>query len=363
MLWPVRISLTLKDVAARAGVSRSTAGHVLNGRGRELGISAECERRVREAARALNYQRNHSARTLALGRSNTVGLAMRSDAQGSLLEGFWASIAVGVEQAARRRNYDLLLINTFQAGKIDERFLECLQSGRIDALVVTAGFLYAIPPEMGLPIVFVGSMSSRGFPHVVLDPAPGIEAAMQHLASLGHREAAWIDAMADKGPLLPERRAAFEQAAAAAGLRPRFGSVPHADISWRVEARIEAYRQSIRNVLPGLKGATAVLCYNDLMAVALCAAARDLGMRIPDDLSVVGFDDLYAAQATPALTTISHELREMGGRALEMALELAEGRRGGSSNGAAWVEQVPARLIIRQSTVPPRKNKAKARKK
>lgn len=331
-------------------MSKSTAAIVLSGRAAACRISAPCVERVRSAALAIGYQGNYHARTLSTGKASTLGLTMVGGEHGGVGNAFWGAIADGVEGAARSSGYDLLLLGGRGGDAAIAHATSRLETRRIDALIVLRLLFYRLPAELlrsRLPVVTIGGRESEPFPDVRLDAAPGIAAAVAHLARLGHRAVAWITLARDGAVVLPERRTAFR--AAARRQRLRVHEIELADLDGgdrRPEEVVACYQELLRPVaLPA--GVTAAFCYNDLMALALQGVLRARGLSLPRDLSIIGFDDLYAALAAPPLSTISHGLPALGAAAVGIAVALVEGGR------PPPLTLVPARFVARASTVSP----------
>jgi LacI family transcriptional regulator len=344
---------TLLLVAERAGVSKSAAAAVLSGRAAERRIGAACVERVRAAAEALGYRGNYHARTLSTGRSSTIGLTMGTSEHGLMGHDFWGPVAGGVAAAARRGGYDVLMAggNTLEDALVHATQL--LETGRIDALVILSQLFGRLPPALlaaRQPVVVIGGENNERSPYDVrLDPAPGIAAAVAHLAALGHRSVLWIDLARGRGTAatLPGRRAAFRAAMRVHRLVARELTIPESEyVASPLDEMVTTLRASLA-ALPWPEDVTAVFCYNDLVALALQGLLAERGLRIPADLSVIGFDDVLAAVASPPLTTISHRLPDIGAAAVELALDLLGGSR------PPTVRLVPAQLVVRGSTAPP----------
>jgi LacI family transcriptional regulator len=341
---------TLLQVAERAGVSKSTAAIVLSGRAVACRISAPCVARVRAAALAIGYQGNYHARTLSTGRSSTLGLTMGAGSHGGVAGAFWGAIADGVEGAARAAGFDLLLLGGQDGDAALAHATSCLETRRIDALIVLRLLFYRLPPALlrsRLPVVAIGGRRPEPFPDVQLDAAPGIAAAVAHLAQLGHRSVVWLAHVRAGRLVLPERRTAFRAAARRHRLRVHeieLAAVDGQDL--RLGDVVARYQELLRPLaLPA--GVTAAFCYNDLMALALQGVLSARGLSLPRDLSIIGFDDLHAALAAPPLSTVSHSLPDLGAAAVAIAATLVEGGRPPPRT------LVPARFIARASTVAP----------
>jgi LacI family transcriptional regulator len=324
---------TLRDVAAKAGVSKAAASAVLAGRGREARIGEATAERVRAAAAELGWRPNATARTLARGRTDLIGIA----ADVPLSHRSLAAMLAGMEQAARRHGQHLHLLS--DPDQATQRGFDALAERRIDALVLVN--LDGEAPD-GAAVVHAGAQPHPRLPSAHLDPAPGLAEAVRHLAGLGHRRIRWF------GP--QETWAASAAAVRLDALRVQalpvdavtvpVGGHSQADLAADLDAMTAA-------VAPHLADATACVCYNDLLALAVLRALRAAGRQVPRDASVVGFDDLFAVFGDPPLATVSHCLAELGAAAIELALARREGQ-------AAANVCLPARWIPRASVGPAR---------
>lgn len=335
---------TLRDVAEMAGVSITTASFVMNGKGRRMGLGKSTSERVLRCARELGYEGNYHARSLRHGRSSTIGLAMST----SLQHRMWGTVAAGVDEAARGAGNDLLIVGQDGDEHAAVKGLGYLREKRIDALVCTGGTAYQLRDAPADADIVVVQGRDIGFPTVNLDPAPGMRAAAEHLAALGHTRVAYFGKKAGGRVQLEERLDVFRTACTERGMELATVMLSseesyHEEIEWHLH-----HCYDLIGGLTALPAATAMMCYNDTMALALCAVLRDRGLRVPTDVSVVGFDDLHAAQGLPGLTTVSHMLRELGARAVKLALSFVE-----AEDPATRHDTVAAELIVRESTAPP----------
>ncbi len=341
---------TLEDVARAAGVARSTAGLVLNGRASELGIGAACVRRVERAADKLGYVGNFHARTLALGRSNTLGLVWGAGMERSFHSAFWSPIALGIEDAARAHGMDVLVIGPGPARHPFERAIAALRSRRIDGLLAVGG------PACGLdradnaklgPVVFMQDDQGTGRPVVRLDVETGLREGVRHLAALGHRRVLWLGTAIRGEARDPARAAAFRRAASAHGMRVEEKWLDSQCARVEPPDQIARYCKAIRSAAPVAPGVTAVMCYNDAVAAGLVAALQAEGRRVPEDVSVIGFDDLFSRSCVPPLTTVSHCLPQMGAKAVDLVLALIQGQPAARRKAGV---PVASKLIVRRST-------------
>jgi len=328
-------------------ISPTTISFVLNGQAAQMKVSETTVQRVREAAERLGYRPSYHARTLTSGRCFTLGLALED--QSVLGHRFWGPVATGICEAAKKESYELLLIMGRSEETAFARGIRFLQEKRLDALLVLGGAAPGAAGDARLPIVIIQG-NSDDYPTVLLNPAPGIDEAIRHLAQLGHRDILRIGRAQDGADSTPDRLNAFRRAVRSAGVTGREWIVESKlGYSPRLEDHIAEYRQVLASSLRLESGTTAILCYNDTMALALYSVLAERGLRIPDDISVIGFDDLHASHAIPALTTISHSLSEMGAKAVEIALSQL-GEKITRARSRATSKNVAAKLVIRQST-------------
>ncbi|MBE7466619.1 MAG: LacI family DNA-binding transcriptional regulator [Planctomycetes bacterium] len=349
----------LADVARMAKVSVATASKVL-AQGKEAGrIGEDAARRVREAAERLQYRGNYHARSLLTGRSQTLGLALPMRGPHELGGGFWSHSIGGVSFRARQLGYDFLLIGPVaEEGDELRRGLQFLGEGRIDALVAPGwtGLWKGEPDAASLDarIVLLEYYRPTRLPVVQMDPAPGIAAAVAHLAALGHREMLWTGWRVRGQEVAPERRSAFRACLAESGLRGRETLFDEPEgFTPSTAAMIELSAQLWREELRRAAAPTAVFAFNELNALGLYEALRERGLRVPEDVSVIGWDRLHDQYARPMLSTIGLMLPECGARAAEWAVDLAEGRETPQSLRGR-VARVGAEFTVQASTGPAR---------
>jgi DNA-binding LacI/PurR family transcriptional regulator len=346
-------AITLKMVAKAAGVSESAVCHILKGRAKSMGISAACETRVQAAARRLGYLGNYHARALALQTTHSIGLALASGPTPFLDEPYWSSLIAGIELEVRLNNYSLNLIGSTDLEDVLSRAYLQLMNKRIDALILFP-YLYAnIPKELfnpNLPIVFVEGRNLEKVSRVGLEPCSGIDAAVRHLKSLGHRTIHWIGKASGDDVILGERihrcqeiakqeglgfEGIYLEAALPSPLLSQYGWVAH-------------FYRILSQELTLPPKATAIICENDAVALVLLKVLNDRGFDVPRDISLIGFDDLFSRTTIPGITTISHRLNDIGRAAVTMALEKISGK----GRKGATVELVEASLLVRDSTGP-----------
>ncbi|MGO1052272.1 LacI family DNA-binding transcriptional regulator [Crossiella sp. CA198] len=323
---------TITDIAARAGVSKATVSRVLTG---NAVVAPEKRDAVLSAMADLSYRPNLMAKGLAWGRTFTVGVLTPD-----LASPLYGLIMAGVEAELHGLGYQALFASGAFETETERRALEHLVQRQADALIVLGGRLPGpdlVAAAGDLPLVTV-LRGAPGHPAITLDNHHGARLATQHLISLGHRDIVHICGEAGQQDT-EERLRGYRDAMTAAGLTPV--AVPggyHEDDGQRA-VRLVAGK--------GIR-CTAVVAANDQVATGARLALAEHGFRVPEDVSLVGFDDLPSVRyAVPPLTTVRQPAREMGRAAARAVLGLLDGA----------VPELPAfaaELVVRASTAPPR---------
>ena len=331
---------TIADVARAAGVSKSAVSFTLNNR---PGIGPQTRDRILGAARELGWTPDSKARALSVSKALAVGLVIARTPETLRSDPFFPSFIAGVETVLSGQGYSLLLHLVTDAQREEDVYRRLGSEGRVDGVFVTDLRVEdprpALLAELGLPTVIIGPALSEPFwPAVGVDDAPGITLAVAHLTSLGHTRIAHVS-----GPLTVvhgrSRADAWAAALGDAGLPP--GRCIEADFS--AESGVRATRELLESDEPP----TAIVYANDLMAMAGLSWAASRGIRVPEDLSITGFDDTeISAHLQPALTTVSMDVVAWGAAAATRLLQLV----GGSPPGQ--LELPAARLVVRGSTGP-----------
>jgi DNA-binding LacI/PurR family transcriptional regulator len=336
--------MNIAEIARRANVSTATVSRTLNQSGP---VKAATARKVWRAVTALNYYPNSHARTLVSGRSRLIGLIV-SD----ITNPFFPELVRAFEDLAAQKQYDLLLTST---NYDTSRMTTCLRrmlERKVDGVaMMTSEMDTSLIRELSkrnLPIVFmdVGQMGPR-MSHVSIDYGNGIRQAVDHVASLGHRNIGFITGPLDLHSARTRRQAFVD------GMR---------DHKITLERRLvregthtaDGGEKAMKELLKLTKIPSAVVCSNDWTAIGALHAIHEAGLSVPHDISLVGFDDIpLTSYTTPTLTTVRMSARDVGATAFQALFSLI-----GEQHVEGDVYQVPTRLVVRESTTRPRKKSA-----
>lgn len=330
--------LTIREVADLAGVSAATVSRVINGR---PDVSEPVRESVMRVVRENGYSRSRSGGVS--GGSGLVGVTLPL-----LHHSYFSEILAGVSEAFYEEGIPMVLCPTMHEHDREASLLERLRQGTTD------GAILILPEESHEEL---SALREQGYPFVIVDPhtAPdehvptvsaahtsGAREATAHLVSLGHRRIAVITG--PSGWLATEERLrGYRSALADVGVVPRPGLQVESDFS------TGGGREAAKRLLSQAEPPSAIFAFNDMLAIGALQAARELGLRVPEDVSVVGFDDTFEASIVlPALTTVRQPLAEMGRMAVAQLVRLLQNRR----IEALHVE-LATQLIVRDSTAPP----------
>ena len=327
---------TIRDVAQRAGVSSTTVSYVLNS---TRFVSPGTEARILEAIKELDFQPDQIARSLRAKRTMTVGMIV-SD----ISNPFYADIVRGAEDVLSVKHYSLILCNTDEAPERELATLQLLRQKKVDGLIAVATgsnveSLYEAS-NSGLPIVLVDRrLPGDRLDTVLVDDEQGAYQATQHLVQLGHRRIGLIAGRVGISTT-DHRRAGYEAALCDAGM------TPDPDLIQVGHSTVEGGVAAARALLDLTPPPTAVFATNNLMTVGLFVAIKQRHLCCPQDIAVVGFDDMVWLSAfSPSLTTIAQPSYELG----KQAAELLWRRMAEKKVGDPHVVVLPAQLVVRES--------------
>ncbi len=323
---------SIKDIAQLAGVSHSTVSRALSN---SPLISPATRRRIQQIAARRGYSPNAIARGLVTQRTSAIGVVVTS-----IEDPFVAEVVRGIEEVAGDHGYRVFLATSHNDPARELNVVTALREWRVDGVIVASsrvGSLYGPRlQQIGVPIVLINNQHPGTFIHTIsIADAQGAQLATAHLISRGHRVIGHLRGPAGHGAT-QKRAAGYRRALREAGIGYDSALVVDGD----------AAGESVLTLLAYTPRPTAIFCYNDMTAIGALSVLRHHGLRVPDDISLVGFDDIpFAQYVEPPLTTIHQPMTEMGRQAMEMALTLM-------SRSKTDVPDVviPGKLIERAST-------------
>ena len=331
---------TMKDVAQLAGVSTATVSRALMNPEK---VSSSTRKRVEEAVLEAGYSPNSLARNLRRNESKTI-VAIVPD----ICDPYYTEIIRGIEDAAMEHGYLVLLGDSGQQKKRESSFVNLVFTKQADGMLLLGTdlpFDVSKPEQKNLPPMVMACefAPELELPTVHIDNLTSAFEAVNYLTQMGHKRVAQI-AGPDTAVLCQFREQGYQQA-----LR-RSGITRNPDYSVGGDFSFESGAQAVRQLLALSEPPTAIFCHNDTMAIGAIQEAKRLGTRVPQDLSVVGFDDIQFAQyCDPPLTTISQPRYEIGRQAMLMMLELLRG-----NDVQAGSRLLETQLVVRDSAAPPR---------
>jgi LacI family transcriptional regulator len=326
------MSATIANVAAHAGVSTATVSRVLAGAGN---VRPDTRARVLEAVAALNYRPSGVARALRRQATATLGLVVTD-----IANPFYPELVLGVEDEARRRGFSVLLCNAAEDVERESAYLDLLLERRVDAAIIASGGMARRHASrlagFPVPVVLVNvPPSPNGIPAVACDDHTGGWLAARHLLSCGHRQLLHIAGPADAG----------ETSQRVNGVRAAVAAHPGAElVVVDSDGHLEGGRRTMMKAAHMVAPPFGVVAHNDLTAIGALSVLRDLGLAVPQDVGVVGFDDIMlSAYVVPPLTTVKQEKYGMGVWGIDA---VARRLNGEAVEGAT----LPVELIVRRST-------------
>ncbi|WP_252315435.1 LacI family DNA-binding transcriptional regulator [Sinobaca sp. H24] len=337
--------VTIKDIAKAANVSVTTVSRALNGYD---DVNEKTRQRIKDVAEKMQYSPNMTARRLVTNKSSTIGLLTSSSFPSNPKDTFTMDVISGVNEYASYADYDMILFQSEFAKRQGKTYHQLCSERQIEGVISQGlahgdAFLQQME-ESSVPCVFIdhpGENETTSF--VSADNAAGAREAVRHLVSLGHREIAFINGD-DEAYISLERMKGYKE-----GLQEADIVFNEKKVRLAYFNEEEACARSIE-LLEEFPEITAVFCSSDLMAMGVMRAAQQLGYQLPDELSVVGYDNLVISQyTTPALTTVHQDKYKMGNTAAELLINRLQGKE------TKTRVIIPGSLLVRKSTCPPRR--------
>lgn len=333
--------VTIKDIARRARVSHSTVSRALRGHG---AIPPRTADRIKRLALRMGYVPSAAARSLKTSQSHALGVVVTN-----IADPFLSEVVRGIEDVVLQAGYSLFLAASQPAGDREHSVLRALAEHRIDGAIICSSRVgpadLAGLEKFGVPLVLVNNDVPGDFAHSIShDDVGGGRLVTRHLIELGHRRIVYLAKAA--GRASADRFAGYAAEMAAHGLPTR--------PAWRLVApdgRPESGRLAAEAYLALAPRPTALFCFNDLLALGALQRLKQAGLRVPADVSVAGFDDVFVAEfADPPLTTFVQPKHQLGRDAAELLLALLKG----VAPDRPRVKTIRGELCVRASTAPPR---------
>ena len=332
------VAVTIKDIAKKAGVSPTTVSRVLNDK---PDVSDETKQKIEEVIDELNYNPNGIARGLVLNKTHTLGLVIPD-----ISNPFFPEVAKGIEDKAKEAGYSVIFCNTDNHIQGEKEAIELMKSKQVDGMIVSLAINQENKQELAelaaenFPVVQIDrKIPDAGFPAVVIDNQAAAYKATQHLIDLGHTKIAHISGNLEVKPA-QDRLTGFKEALENVGLGSTAEWIREGDYSSE-----SGYRE-MKELLQLDERPTAVFIANDLMALGAYEAVFEAGLKIPEDISIVGYDDIEVASVIrPALTTISQPEYQLGVEAAELLIDSLEGADKSQSD-----QVLAAELVERNSS-------------
>jgi LacI family transcriptional regulator len=332
---------TIKDIAKIAGVSVTTVSRALNG---YSDVNENTRQKIIEIAKQLNYSPNTLARSLVMNKSKTIGLLVSGLKRESSKDNFTFEVLAGVNQYVGETDYDMILFSTNSTKQREKTYTQLCRERRVDGAILQGiriddPYLQEVV-ESDIPCVLIDiPIESETVGYVTTDNVLGARKAVQHLIDLGHKNIAMINghefALVSQKRLEGYRRALLE------------ANLPFYT-HWVVDGKFEEEiaEQEALNLLKQYPEITAFFCASDLMALGVIKAVKKLGKRVPEDIAVIGYDDIFlASYSTPPLSTVAQNIFAMGYEAAKLLIEMLEGK------AESHVKILETELKIRESTV------------
>ncbi len=350
--------VTLSDVANATGYSVSTVSIILSGAPLSANVAASTRETIRAAAKRLGYHPDARARSLRKQRSGTIGVLAYD-----LSDPYCMPVVQGVQHGLQATDYLPLVMDAQTERKVFDKSLRLMLERRVEGVVVIASWMFdetsllADIKKNGVPTLVVGrDLTPSGITSYLLDNEQGGRLAMEHLLQLGHKKIAVIrgpDGMFDSAPRWKGMLRALQQTSVTLAEQ----LTPQLPLLNTPGEAFEAGRSLVKHMLKSRRRFTAILAFDDLTALGVVRGLHEAGKSVPDDCSVVGFDDVLPARvATPAITTVHQPMRQMGLKAIEHMLTLVE-KPGAVQELASLCLSTPE-LVERASTAVAAKKRA-----
>jgi LacI family transcriptional regulator len=331
---------TIKDIAKAAGVSVTTVSRALTG---YSDVSEKTREKIKKIAKDLNYSPNTLARSLVMNKSKTIGLLISGLNRGSIKDNFTFEVLVGINQYVGETDYDLVIFSTTSSKQREKTYSQICRERRVDGAIIQGirtddPYLREVV-DNDIPCVLIDiPIQSDNVGYITTDNVLGAKKAVSHLIELGHRNIAIVNGH-EFAFVSRQRLEGYYQALEGSGLSIKPQWVVNGNFD---EIKAQEQASLLLNQYPEI---TAIFCASDIMAMGVMKAAKLLNKKIPDDLSIVGYDDIILAEhLTPALTTIAQDKVQMGYEAAKLLINMLENK------GDPHIVTLPTNLMMRGTT-------------
>lgn len=341
------MSITIKDIAKEAGVAHSTVSRAL--RGSSL-ISQETTKHIQETALHLGYLPSAAARSLKTNRSQALGAIVSN-----IDDPYFSEILQGIEEVAQGNNYSLFMAASQRDPEREATIIQSMRQHRVDGVIICSTTFSDKQSEhfskYGIPVVVVNNQAAEDYRYSIYhDDVNGSRQLTMHLIKLGHRKIGYLG-NSHTGRTTWDRLAGFRQEMESAGL-----PVPDNYIFELPGSEPERTTLASEHFLNLPDRPTALVCFNDIMAIGLLKSLQQRGVRIPDDISITGFDNIVFSNYTnPPLTTFDQPKRFIGQKAAELILSLLN-PTSKTPVPEQKIQVLKGKLLVRESTAPPPSN-------
>jgi DNA-binding LacI/PurR family transcriptional regulator len=336
------MQITVKDIAARAGISHSTVSRAL--RNSTL-VSPETLKRVQQLANEMGYSPSAAARTLKTNRSQVLGVVLSS-----VEDPFFGEILQGIEEVVQGSGYSLFIASANRDPEHERKIVQTMVEHRVDGVVICSTSFSSEQSgqllQYGVPIVVVNNQAAEDFRYSIYhDDVDGSRQVTRHLIELGHQRIAYIGNAAS-GRTTLDRLTGFRQELASAGL-----TIPEEIIYEARDGGPENGMEAAGHFLALQDRPTAYVCYNDMMAIGVLKGLQQAGIQVPKEVSVAGFDNIIFSEFTnPPLTTFDQPKQFIGSEAARLLLALLNPSNGDRQADQPNVRVLQGRLLVRKST-------------
>lgn len=334
---------TIKDLAKAAGVSITTVSRALNG---YPDVSEKTRNRIKKLAKELSYQPNAQAKSLVLKKTNTIGVIMSEMKSSDGKDGFAFEVLCGINDRAGELDYDIILFSTNPNKQRKKSYSDLCRERNVDGAILQGlrmndVYLNEVVNQSRFPCVLIDiPLEGERVGHVTSDNVNGSREAVRHLVKLGHRKIALINGYLEAA-VSHERLSGYILGLQEAGISY--------DPSLIVDGRFTEAggMEAMARLLERHPDITAVTCSSDLMALGAMRLMEQLGRAVPDDVAVIGYDDIsIASYCSPSLTSVRQDKYQLGYQAAQLLIDMLEGRE------VHHKVMLPNKLIVRDSTVP-----------